>query len=760
MARIRERKERARLIPDKPQTDLRLATLSVRPLRLAFLVNVQAPKEELLKYIAYNTSIWGGLSNFFIPVRDSTITDSWWDALCRHDSDMVIFCGTTRDQLVADVSEQIQPFHMWEWSDNVAERHNPGFDGFGSAPLRYVLRHIYTQVSPVQQLNIRIPKCADDSPFCFCVAAQFGRLEEHLFDIYNQALKAEIVEFGNGSMKRYLEDISRFEGGLSPLNMTEWGLSSWHDNMGEILGATIVILGDSALAEDFCVFWNLRAAARMWSKGIIALPCDVFDSEDNLRVLGAWCAAHITGTNLLTLVSASIGVEKLIGLRDKLRPFLPEQFLFELWYDQFSFGRFRTHEPESREEVRTTGRTFSLHVPKPSWWQQARSGMEWVVDLDLQDRSRIGAGYIPPRYPKLNHLLAGKPDPRLVPLSRGYSLRSTHERLSLRARKSTEHVTITLPEDERLFHALLVSKGYRPKTTDKCRYARGMISLLGGYEGIKVLQDPRVRELFYAMKDGTAFTPGEMNQLLKPGCKTMQHKEIGSLVAGLALKGIFLRGYQMQCPACDLRRWYSLNEVAGTMRCAGCLAKLQPPIEAPFHYRLNELFVRGIEQGAVPLLLTILMLSQLGSESYLFVPGLEMAKEDKIVDVDILAACNGHLVMVESKDLQGGCIPKVVKELIEQLRNVTRVARDIGAIIVILSALLEESPKELDEAIKNMRQQYPDLAIHLSLRVDLERGYLAAEGTETPARVHDLFPRQPVRESGHISDPGHKFVSF
>jgi hypothetical protein len=344
----------------------------------------------------------------------------------------------------------------------------------------------------------------------------------------------------------------------------------------------------------------------------------------------------------------------------------------------------------------------------------------------------------------------------------GYRLRSAHKRLALRVGKSTDYVNITLPDDERLFRSLLASKEYQAETTDKCRYVNGMINLLGGYEQAKVLKDPGLQELLNAMQDGTAFTLLEMNHFFKPGGKQSQHQKIESIAADLALKGIFLRGYRLQCPACDLRRWYSLNEMAETMRCAGCLTRLQPPLEAPFHYRLNELFVRGIEQGAIPLLLTILVLSRLGHESYLFVPGLKIANRSKAVDidVDIIAACNGHLVVAESKDLQGSYTPKSIRKLIDQLHGIAHVAQDIGARIVVVGAMLKEVPQELDGAVHNMRQEYPDLAIHLALRADLERGYLALGGSETPVKVSDLLPKQQTDESGHISEPGPRFVTF
>ena len=756
MAKKREREERARLIPDDPRTDLRLATLSVRPLRLAFLVNAEGPKEELLKYIAYNTSIWGGQSNFFIPVRGSAITDNWWNVLLRHDPDKVIFCGISDEQLVTEVENRIQPFREWKWSDKVTEHHDIGLDGFGSVPLRYVLRHIYEQKKPIQRSGIWVPKGADNSPLSFCVASHFGRMEKNLYDIYVEDFKAEEVEFDCNNLGGYLEGISRFRDWLSPLNMTEYGLSSSTDGMAGTLGFNIVLLEVDALAENFSVFWNLRVSRRMRPNGTVLLPFGILNEGNNLQVLGEWCNAQITWTNLITLVSASVDADGLSKLRDKLRPLLSGRFRIECWYDRFFFGRYRTYESKNRDEIRVAGRTLTLRVPKPSWGERARSGMQWVVDIDLQDPSRVGIGYIPPRFSKLNYLLAREPNF----LFQEYYLRSTRELLCRCVDESTDYVSITLPEDEKLFQTLLVSKGYQPKTTDKCRYAKGMVKLLGSYEEAKILRDPRVRELLYTMQDGSAFTLDNMKQFFKLGKDLAQLEKMESLVADLALKGILLRGYQLQCPACDLRHWYGLAEMEETISCAGCLTRLQPPIGAPFCYRLNELFVRGIKQGSIPLLLAILILSNLGHESYLFVPGVKVTKEDKTVDLDILAACNGHLIVVESKDLKQGLTKDTATELIEQLPDIAAIAQDIGARVVILSTLLEEPSKELDEVIARLVQQYPDLAFRQALRADLERGYLASGEPEAPMEIQDLLPRRSTGKTGRISDPGQVFETF
>ncbi len=384
--------------------------------------------------------------------------------------------------------------------------------------------------------------------------------------------------------------------------------------------------------------------------------------------------------------------------------------------------------------------------------------MEWVVDLQLQDYSRLGIKYIPPRFPRLNHLLDGEPDWGLVQIN-GYRIRSTQGFLSLRASGRSEYVSFALPDNDRLFRALLLSKEFQSTTTDKCRYASGMVKLLGGYEKADIFQIPGVRELFIAMHDGAVLTLSEMNRYLKQGGQANRYQQIEMLVSELSLNGIFLRGYQLLCPVCDLRRWYSLDEISETMKCAGCLAELQPPLEAPFSYRLNELFARGIEQGSLPLLLSILLASTLGNKSFLFSLGLEVTKAGQAVDLDALVACDGHLVVIESKDLRAGHDAKTVTEIEIQLKTVVAVAHEIGSKLVILATMLDEVPIDLVSVIDALCHEFTETAINVATRADLERGYFIS-GEGKPIRIEDLIPKRRDMKSGWIREPGQKFAGI
>jgi len=765
----------ARLIREVAPTDVQVATLSVRPLRLAFLVDVQASTEDVLKYITYNTSIWGGEFNFLVPVRDSTIADYWWKSLSQCDPDLVVLCFEPKDELFQEIMERIQPFHIWPWFDSIAEHHPSGWDRYGSVPMRYVLWYLHEQLRPIKSSRVRVPQSESSSPFHLCAAAQFGCLEDDVIPLYSEDLKAEVVEIDTASLESYLASLLRFRGNLSPLSMTIDRLSTRSDQMsGMMLGAVFVLLSEKAWVEDLCVFWNLHACARTLASGsteVVMVPYVHLSSEDNLRVFGKWVAEGIRGTNVLTLASAGLDAEELIKLRDRLRPLLPESILVDLWHDRFRFARFRATHIETSEEVRVTGRRLDLTLPRPSWWEKARSGMAWVADVQLGGHSITGPGkgYIPPRYPRLNYLLAGEPDQKWLGSHQPhYGLRLAHKCLSIRANKAAKYESIRLPEDDVLFNRLLLSRGYTSRLTDKSRYASSMIGLLGGLREARIFRDAGVRRLLQGMESGDGFTIQQMNQALRQAGKTTKYKPIDALkelVAGFTLKGILLRGYSLRCPACDLSHWYSFSEVAEKMTCAGCLTKLQPPLQAQFHYRLNELFVRGIEQGSIPILLTILMLSEVASESFLFVPGMEVERDGEIVDLDILAVCNGYLVISESKTLEEGLARETITELGEQLRRNLRVAGEVGASIFVLSMLLEHPPQGLQGILEELRKEHPRIAIHLATGTDLEKGYLyytSRDGKEQRSTLEHLLPPSSVHEgrAGRIVAPGDRYVSI
>jgi hypothetical protein len=760
MSRLKERKEKARLIEEEPSSGLRVANLSVRPQRLAYLIDDRISEKEIIDLITYNTSIWGGLDNFFIPVHDSRVDEDWLSVLINFDPDKVVLCTSVDDEIISRVREEIQPYQLSEWSDQVIDDHGVGLDGFRSILMPYVLWNIYEEEKPITGSRIVIPELESASPYRLCANIQFGSLSENLYKIYTELLKAQTIECTCSNIKDYLDVLTRIEQKLSVLRMTEYYLTSGAHHQLSMMSPTFVLLGEEDSIEDLCVFWNARSSDRPFSKGVFAFPHSAFEDEKNYQYLGAWIDESIKGTNTLNITSANVAKDELIQIRDNLKTYLPDRIkMVDIWYDHFSFGRFRMHEPERREEIRFSGRALSLRTPKPKAENHIRGGAEWIVDIDLIDRSRFGSGFIPPRYSNLNHTLAGKPTKHFYGLT-GYYIRASNDILSLRVQQSNDFIKFNIPEDDEILQDYLSSKDIKSQTTDKCRYARGMLNLLGGIFKGELLQDPGLRNLLYSMSRGASLTTGEMYGFFEPGGDGKKFQEIESLISDMTLKGILIRGYTLRCPRCDLRRWYGLIELSENMTCAGCLAALQPPLEAPFHYKLNELFVQGIGQGGVSLLLTALVLLNLGDESFIFVPGLEIHKESDRVDIDILATCNGQLVIAETKDLREGLKLEQIDELIGQLSSLMDIGNRIGASVVVFATLAEELPEEFDAALEKLREEYADIAVLVALRDDLERGYILGKDEKNPLTLFDIITRPSPQEDGRIIEPGQKMRSF
>ena len=758
MSKARERCHRGRAIADPVPPAPRIATLSVRPLRLAFLIDANARADELLRYVRYNTSIWGGRANLLIPVHENVIRNGWWESLLRYEPDRGVLCSGVPTELGARVQQQVQPFEVVCWSDDVAEHHAQGIDRVGGVHILQVLMPVYEELRGAQRSNFRIPSCPIASPFHLCAAAQFGLLDDELSEFYERALKAEPIGLAGDSLHTYLDGVSQFRGRLFPLMATDHNLSCHTDPSGSHMGGNLVILGQTSPAEDLALFWNLRASARMLSKRTVALPSQALQDDEAVRALAQWCNEHFEGTNALTLASASLGLERLLSFRDRLRVLLSDRFLYDVWYEDFSFPRFRLREDEHHSEVYPVGRSLYMRLPKPTWREYERGLMQWAVDVDLEGPSATGQGYVPPKYPRLNELLAEGTDRRW----RGrYFLRTSHDRLSLRVTANADHVCINLPDDERLFVDILRSKGYTAATTDKCRYAAAIMKLLADHRAAGRSRDPGVRHLLRQMRThNAALTLGEMASHLRQGQTAMPPGQIEEFIADLALNGVLLRGYDLHCPNCDLRRWYAVAEIGENTECAGCLSRFQPPLNAPFHYRLNELVLRGVQQSVMPVLLADLALSALCWKSYLSVLGIEVKRAPTVkVDIDIVAACDGNLVLAECKDLEHGVGKQTLTDVGEQLAGVVSVADNVGARIVVLATLLDEVPADLQRCLSELREGHPDLRIHLAVKRDLERGYLVRDGIDELATLAALLPRR-TQAPGHVRDSGQRFCGM
>jgi Holliday junction resolvase len=766
MPKSQDNQVKCRLIPPARVPERRSAVVSTRPLKLAFLINEATPSDQLLKYFAYNTTAWGGFYNPLIPTDGQTLRSDWWRILLGQSPDKLIVCGNLSDDLLQELYARVQPFSLWAWSDAAIGGEKIDRDPFGNVPLVYQLLHVYETSRPISKSNFRVAQVSGDSSYSECAAAQFSVLPEPYEGVYRDALQAKAVDCGAGDLSDYLAHLIELEERLTPVKATRFGLSPVVEMSGTAF--TIVLVGENPVA-DLCLFWNLRMRPSLGRTWTVALPASVLRRERDVRALAEWCNGAVLGTNYIVLASATLGRRRLLGLRKRLSPHLKSGVEHvDIWFDGFRVSPIRVFDTESSEDLMFEDGQFRLKAPTPSFAEQIRDG-EWVVDVRLGEGKRHApSSFLPPTFKGLSALLSGNP-PDWAIRGGGLSARMAGGRISYLVRHGREFLTGNIPSDEEVFTALFDSKRYRFAQTDKCRYARGVTGLAGGLQELKIWRRAEVRDLFYAMRDGrSSYTPKEMMQWLRP--KRGEAEQYYSMVTDLALKKVFLRGYKLRCPACDLTRWYPAAEFGESMPCAGCLTLLQPHVEAPFRYRLNDLVARGLDQGTMSLMLTVLFLRSLAETSFMYVPGVELLQTRKM-DVDIVASCDGHLILAECKDLRSGVSAQTIKEVVGQLTGLIEVARDVGAEIVILSVLQPNVPKDLHTRVSALGKKWKNsIAVHLVTGHELEQGYrmkpmgkfLSPEdpSKETKSSLRDFLLPSSEREKGWVKDRGVRSISF
>lgn len=300
---------------------------------------------------------------------------------------------------------------------------------------------------------------------------------------------------------------------------------------------------------------------RLWA---IAIPQSALSKRANLDALANWCNNMVIGTNFIVIASSTLTKQSLLGLRKRLAQRIKKEIEhIDVCCGSFDLGYFRCINTGKKDMLEIEQGYFRLKTPQTTLGDNVSWG-EWVVDVDLGER-RIGK-FQPPAFTGISRLLADNP-PDWHTRTYGLMARLDGPRISYRVRQSQETLSGVIPGDDAVFTSLVESKGYRGVTTDKCRYARGVIRLIGGQEELHIWRDAGVRDLFYRMSTTTeCYTPREMMSLLKPGRERLDQSY--SMIQNLAQRQSFLRGYKIHCPACDLTRWYEIANIMETMSCA------------------------------------------------------------------------------------------------------------------------------------------------------------------------------------------------
>jgi hypothetical protein len=190
------------------------------------------------------------------------------------------------------------------------------------------------------------------------------------------------------------------------------------------------------------------------------------------------------------------------------------------------------------------------------------------------------------------------------------------------------------------------SHGWKIELSPPGRLAKQMLKQLGGIWGIEQIANKQVIEL---IRDVTAPQNSAISE------KTLGHKELWNrickaarqqpipfppqyLLKSLISAGIFKLGYQIQCPLCQQRSWYSMTELDYNLTCKKCTGNYTVPThsvkEIKPHYTASGPFALPNRAHGAPIVLLCLRFFSKVMHSTIC-PMLSFEEKDKTLEIDL-----------------------------------------------------------------------------------------------------------------------------
>ena len=105
------------------------------------------------------------------------------------------------------------------------------------------------------------------------------------------------------------------------------------------------------------------------------------------------------------------------------------------------------------------------------------------------------------------------------------------------------------------------------------------------------------------------------------------------------------------CPVCQTTHHEDSLEITRAYRCPGCGANIPIPEFLIVEYQLHPILETSLNQGLTPVALTGNFLRNLTHRGFRWLPGLKYTLQGVSGDIDVVASCDGHLVLAECKTL-------------------------------------------------------------------------------------------------------------
>ena len=637
------------------------AKVRLRPLRYAFLVEPK-DRKSLQRVFEVNSSLWGGIFNFIIPVFKNV------PPRYRRKYQRTISASAMLQGFV----EAFQPDFVIETKAGQKDSHGIDFpptrtlsihdllsrDDQGrcnvGVDLRSVCSDLYDDTFRFVQRHppiVIVPSCTDKR-YSLLFAATYGSLPEKgelsdIAEVYLKALEGERKSFKPSDYPKLYDQKY-----LHPLRVTTHRLETFRNSWA--LDAHLFFM-DETSPLDLIEFWNYRALG--WN--ITPLParlapdlvdfCEKFVADIHKPLPPPSNAWHRT----TFLCAQSQSMDKLQAFLKSLKlppsdslsinPHVPR--IWEEWGRSADHAKPQTVTHTSKTtDARVIGNGLHLDV-LPHEFSQA----------DLYCSRNLAAANV------IESISGGTP---VIPWNRSVAAKLTYNFGEERTWISREGIVafagdytrtsyLRLPNPINIFSALAEASGYELSMSPAGRTCEQIIAAVGGLGAVSVVT--RSPELLRFM-DRLAHEDLEVEieeQGNEPGKRKKVHKAFAPLtqaqevmrrsnpgnegvaephLAALIRRNVLKLGMALNCSKCSHKSWFSLEDLSSEMPCPRCFGEFpfpagSPPSRDAWAYRVIGPFATaGFAQGAYCVASALHFLANKIAFQSSWLPSFEMVK--------------------------------------------------------------------------------------------------------------------------------------
>ena len=697
--------------------------LDLRPLRLAFLLK-KTNKKDTLQALKICSSLWGGSLNYIVPYLKRNTSKYIYGELSGKEIVNGYIKNIDPDYIVPigdiDLSIIDFPKHRIITTDEILEsfpddlkpRYGIGMfeliDYFYDSELKYVR---------TEPLSVSFPKIEKRNElFLTALVGDLPSLiSKKIAEKYDNLLKIDRPEINLSNFYSLNMNMKVTLRNLTLLDIKRRWMSSSRDGI-------CVFLIDSHNVQDIIDFWNLRSC------GWLVYPVPIF---------------HLNNEEILSEVINFIQIH---NVNYKYNPdlYVSTTILKGVSVDNDSFKQFKKNITEKAPFTQDK-RPYHFQERIPCLWDKTNSEKDGLNGLlldvknkeyEFNDISRLSLKTLPPdfiskfggdsivRYANEIKLRiygdTDEPIAELLPFDLDginhlihafdyQSWRISNEGLVYLSRDYLRQMNFNPPTAENVMTVWLKSKEWEVELSSPGLIAKQMLKQIGGSWGIIVLARPKLIKLLGEMSGNKCISLdyfwGRIQEIANNSEYSIKAKNI--LERLIELK-IFQLGLELQCPVCQQRTWYRIDEMKYNVECTACLSDFNIPSHSPKEMKWSfktcgPFALPNKAFGVYSVLLTYHFFSRVLDSPTTPIMSFVAKKENSLIEADLALLYENSKYSYSKRDLifvECKTHARIEQKDIDRMRYIKN---EFTEAYIVFSTLNSSLNKEEKKAIRSLK---------------------------------------------------------